>query len=299
MGPASAGRVIAGKYQLLAPLGEGAMGVVWRARQLALGRDVALKLLREDHRDPTHAERLLREARHAASVRDPHVVEVLDLGRSDDGVPYLVFELLEGETLGARLRHGPMPVEDVKRVGVGMLRGLAAVHRAGLLHRDLKPDNVFLAREGGETVVKLLDFGVSRRTVDAHVDVQLTAPGTLLGTPMYMSIEQLRGDVDLDARSDLHSVGAILYEALAGRPPHVESSLAALTVAKVERDPPALGSLNPGLPSALCAVVHRALQRHRSQRFGSAHEMPCFPDPPNAQGSAFIGLAAGSVQTEL
>ncbi len=269
----SENRVIAGKYELLFPLGQGGMGIVWRARHLTLGRDVALKLIHDGGGDPVAVERFLREARHAASVRHPNVLDVTDVGRTVDGLPYLVMELLEGENLGARLARGQLTVAEVVRLGVDILRGLSAVHEAGLLHRDLKPENVFLAMEAEETVVKLVDFGISRNVAEAAFITNITVPGTVMGTPAYMSVEQLRGESELDARSDLYSVGVILYEALAGKRPHVGSSVAALIAAKLERDPVALLSLRPELPGALCGVVHRALNRQREQRFASAREM--------------------------
>jgi hypothetical protein len=273
MASPQAGQTIAGKYQLISPIGEGGMGVVWRARHLALGRDVAIKLIHEASGDRVLGERFLREARHAASVRHPNVVDVIDSGSTDAGLPFFVMELLEGRTLGARLALGRPPLGEVLRIAVGMLRGLAAVHAAGLLHRDLKPENVFLAAEAGEAVVKLLDFGVARSQGEHAAAALLTQPGTLLGTPAYMSIEQLRGAGDLDARSDLYAVGAILYEALAGQRPHGGATVALLIAAKLERDPEALLVLRPDLPGALCGIVHRALHRERAERFASATEM--------------------------
>ncbi len=273
MASLQAGQIIAGKYQLLSPIGEGGMGVVWRARHLALGRDVAIKLIHEASVDGTLRERFLREARHAASVRHPNVVDVIDIGSTEAGLPFFVMELLEGRTLGARLALGRLPLEEVLWIAVGTLRGLAAVHAAGLLHRDLKPENIFLAVEGGETVVKLLDFGVARSQREPAAAALLTQPGTMLGTPAYMSIEQLRGAEDLDARSDLYAVGAILYEALAGQRPHGGATVALLIAAKLERDPEALLAVRPDLPGALCGIVHRALHRQRAERFTSATEM--------------------------
>ena len=249
------------------------MGVVWRARHLGLGREVAVKLIHGEVLDANSVERFLREARNAARVRHPNVLDVTDVGQTEYGEPYLVMELLEGESLGARLSRGPMSVAEVVSTGAGILRGLAAVHEAGLLHRDLKPDNVFLARVAGETVVKLVDFGISKHVEDPAARTKLTQTGTIVGTPHYMSVEQLCGAPDLDGRSDLFSVGVILYEALGRQLPHDGDSLTAVIAAKLEREPEALAVLRPDVPRALCAVVERALARRREARFSTATEM--------------------------
>jgi serine/threonine-protein kinase len=302
------GFIISGKYELIAPLGEGGMGIVWRALHVGLGREVAVKLIHHDVLDANSIERFLREARNAAAVRHPNVLDVTDVGRTDRGEPYLVMELLDGESLGARLSRGPMSVTEVVSIGAGILRGLAAVHTAGLLHRDLKPDNVFLAQIAGETVVKLVDFGISKNVEDPAARAKLTQTGTIVGTPHYMSVEQLCGARDIDARSDLFSVGVILYEALARQLPHDGDSLTAVIAAKLEREPDALAVLRPDIPSALCAVVDRALARKRERRFTTAGQMrdallavgsPAATTSPVAQTVAGFAPTVRSVPTPV
>src|SRR5690606_30027952 len=210
-GPAE-GLVIAGRYELEALIGEGGMARVWRAKDLTLQRLVAVKFLflREDRDRRTMVDRFLREARIAAAVRHPNVVDLLDFGTTEEGRPFMVMELLAGESLEARLSRQPtLTLEELVRIAAGILDGLAAVHKAGIVHRDLKPDNVFLLDDDGEVRPKLLDFGVSRETsaTSGRRSALTTNDGYLVGTPEYMSPEQARGLRDVDWRTDIYSAG--------------------------------------------------------------------------------------------
>jgi serine/threonine protein kinase len=261
-----------GKYQLLSQLGEGGMGVVWRAHHVLLNRPVAIKFIRREALGDETAERFMNEARNTAAVRHPNVIDVSDVGVTPAGEPYLVMELLNGESLAQRLTRGPLSVPECSLVASHVLLGLSAVHEAGLVHRDLKPDNIFITRPGGSPLVKLIDFGIARRAERAQ-ERAITQIGTLVGTPDYMSFEQLLGTAVLDARSDLFAVGVILYEALTGALPHTGASIAALTVARMNQEPAPLRGFRPDVPESLSAVIHRALRREREDRYPSARAM--------------------------
>ena len=271
-----AGRVLDGRYVIGDPLGEGGMGIVYAARQSETQRQVAIKVLRsEPHRLPEALERFRREARAAGLVGHDNICDVLDVGRLDDGTPYLVMPLLRGRTLGAVLREaGPLPVARVVDIGAQILSGLAAAHGAGIIHRDLKPENVFLVRMGDrDDFVKLLDFGISK-SIDAPAsDGAITHTGSVVGTPFYMAPEQARGRKDLDARVDLYAVGVMLYRMTTGRLPFAGDGYNAI-ISSILVDPyPPPGSLRPDLPRALEAVILRAMDRDRHARFASAGEM--------------------------
>ena len=205
-----------GPYDILAPLGAGGMGLVFRARDTRLGREVALKTLPpESLADPSRRQRFEAEARAASALNHPNVVSVFDVG-TENGTPFLVTELLSGETLREKLKRGPLPPRKVIELAVQAAHGLAAVHDKGLVHRDLKPDNLFITREGS---LKILDFGVARTTESATPPagtLPLTQSGAIMGTAGYMAPEQVRGQV-ADARSDLFALGAIIYECLTGQ----------------------------------------------------------------------------------
>lgn len=269
-------RVVAEKYELLDRIGEGGFGAVWRARELASGKLVAIKLIRPEIVDDRSLSRFVREAELSRSIHHPNVVEVLDHG-THGGRPYLVMELLEGESLEARLEKLPPPtIAELVSWTRGALRGLAAVHSRGIVHRDLKPGNLFLTKSGDETVVKVLDFGLSRSvlgSLDGAPLESLTRTHQFLGTPFYVSPEQVRSAKRIDARSDLYSVGVILYEAIAGRRPFDGESAAAVIAAVVADEPPPLEDVRPDLPKTLSAVVSRALSKDATERFANAEEM--------------------------
>ncbi|MCZ7686655.1 MAG: protein kinase [Sandaracinaceae bacterium] len=267
------GDVVAGRYRLIERLGAGGMGEVWRAEQTALGREVALKLVQEGAAQALGdaRARFRREAELAAEVEHRNVVGIIDFGTTDEGTQYLVMPLLKGEPLESRLARRPPSILELLEWTRGVLGGLAAIHDKGIVHRDLKPANVFLAEDADGVVPKLLDFGISRRSEAGAAG--LTALGTAIGTPRYMAPEQFESARDVDARADLWSAGAMLYEALAGRAPYESADPFAIFRAMLEDDPPPLASLRPELPAALAEIVHRALAREPGQRFESARAM--------------------------
>jgi hypothetical protein len=257
-------------YRVVAELGRGGMGCVLRASNPVLQRDEALKvMLPEVAARPRARERFLREARAMAALRHDHVVEVYHV-REAEGVPYLAMPLLEGETLAARLkREKALPPAEVVRIGREMAEGLAAAHEAGLIHRDVKPANVWLEAPGGR--VKLLDFGLARQE-DAAVG--LTGEGAALGTPAYMSPEQVNGE-PLDARSDLFSVGSVLYECATGRPAFSGPTVSAVLSAVVRKNPPAARAVNPQVPAGLSGLIADLLHKGPDGRPASAQELGC------------------------
>ena len=271
------GREVDGKYSITRLIGRGGMGAVYEAEHLGIGRRVALKFVdREWAKDDTVASRFAREARAASSIESDHIVSVFDAGM-DEGRPYLVMELLRGEDLGTRLRRlTRIPVEDAAHVVAQVLRGLACAHAAGIVHRDLKPDNVFLTNRGDDPLfAKIVDFGISKfeKTKGGTTPLALTQKGIVLGTPLYMSPEQAQAFADLDARADLYSVGAILFECLTGRPPHTGETYEQVIVSICIRDAPDLRAIVPNVPDVVAAFVARALARDRLARFQSAEAM--------------------------
>lgn len=265
--------VVADKYRIVGVLGRGGMGTVYEAVHTGIGKRVALKFL-EAHAEsdaPTRA-RFLREAQTASLVESPHVVHVFDSGWSEDGVPFMVLELLRGEDLRALLRReGRLPVEQAISIAEQSLRALIQLHAAGIVHRDLKPENVYLCNiEDSEPLVKILDFGISKVTgPQASLDT-LTHEGTVLGTAYYMSPEQARGEPDTDPRSDIYALGTILYEMLTGRTPYLGNVHHAVLVDICTRDAPDVRLLAPLVSAELAQVITRALSRDRELRFESA-----------------------------
>jgi serine/threonine-protein kinase len=281
------GEIIAGKYRIQHVLGEGGMGCVVSARHLLLNQDVAIKfLLPAAARDPQYVERFFREARAAAAMKSEHVVRVIDVGTLDGGMPYMVMEHLAGIDLAARVQQrGPLPVEEAINYTLQACEALAEAHAVGLVHRDIKPSNLFLTRRtDGSPLVKLLDFGIAKAV--SAVDGALTATGAVMGSPNYMSPEQIRSAKTVDARSDIWSLGATLHELLTGMPPFVADTFWALCAAIVTDPPVRLGTLRPDAASGLQAVILRCLEKDPARRFPSvaalAHELAPFA-PPQAR----------------
>ena len=267
------GSVVADKYELIRVLGVGGMGAVYEARHLFTKRHVALKLLRGDGaRSESYAARLLVEARAASAVGHPAIVDVLDAGRTEDGSPYIVLELLAGEDLDCALHDNRISTTEMVAIGIQILEALAAAHAQGIVHRDIKPDNIFLTRnERGEARVKLLDFGLAKG-MTAGTEGWKTVAGIVVGTPDYMSPEQARGD-PVDARTDLWSTGVLLYRGLAGRTPFVDDNYNRLMIQILTQQAQPLVELRPDLPESVLRVVDRALQRDRELRWQTAREM--------------------------
>ncbi|HZI64190.1 MAG TPA: protein kinase, partial [Thermoanaerobaculia bacterium] len=278
-----------GPYEILAPLGAGGMGEVYRAHDPRLGREVAIKVLPPEV--ATDADRLRRfeqEARSASALNHQNILVVFDVGRQD-GTSYLVTELLRGESLRERLTHGALPARRALDIATAIARGLAAAHEQGIVHRDLKPENVFLTKDGG---VKILDFGLAKLLPPAETasaiggapTVDHTQPGQLLGTAGYMSPEQARGE-PATARSDLFALGCILYEMLTGRRAFARQS-AAETMAAILRDEPRPPrEIAPDLPPALERLVAHCLEKEPEQRFQSARDLAYDLDELAAPGA--------------
>jgi serine/threonine-protein kinase len=280
------GQVIAGKLRLERPLARGGMGSVWVAHHLQLDTPVAVKFM---HPALTASEsartRFEREARACAQLQSPHVVRVSDYGVEDD-MPYIVMELLQGEDLGQRLRReGRLTIADAARILDPICKALRRAHEMGLVHRDLKPGNIFLARHDDEEIVKVLDFGIAKAITPAAPPQTSVSPaavtqgagvtgsGNLLGSPLYMSPEQIRKSKEVDHRSDLWSVGVILYQALTGRTPFVEDEIGAVLVAICTEPIPRPSSIAPDLGPAVDRFFERALAREPSERFQNAREL--------------------------
>jgi serine/threonine-protein kinase len=264
------GVVVAEAYEITGLLGKGGMGAVWAARHLRLpGKRVAIKVLLGGADDAQALARFKREAEVASRIGHAGIVEVLDFNQLPDGTPYQVLEYLAGESLGARLRRGRVTVDAALDVARQMGSALAAAHRAGVVHRDLKPENVFLCpTDAGGVVadrVKVLDFGISKIRGSQTVKTQ---DQVLIGTPQYMSPEQASGqNADIDGRTDLFALAAIVYEMLAGRPAFSGDSVVAVIMNVVTGTPAPLASLVPGLPPNVIAAVERGLAKKPDDRF--------------------------------
>jgi serine/threonine-protein kinase len=267
--------MIAGRYALRAEIGRGGCATVYEAHDLRLGRLVALKMVKENARDAQATARFTREARAAAAIHHPNVCGVSDAGFLEDGRPYLVMERLHGETLTHCLRRlGRLAPLDVIDIALQLLSALDAVHAMGVVHRDVKPDNVFLVpRSGCGPLVKLLDFGMCRRVAPAvRDDATLTRAGQVVGTPEYMSPEQVSGKREFGARIDLYATGVILYEALSGQRAFPGKDAREVVVSVLVRSLPPLRSIRPEIPLALDRIVARAMERDPSFRYSSATE---------------------------
>ena len=266
-----------GPYELLSSLGAGGMGEVYRARDTRLDRDVAVKVIAADGAaDLDRLHRFEQEARAVAALDHPHILSIHDVG-TENGTAYVVFELLEGETLRQRLERGAIPTRKAMELAVQMCRGLAVAHARGIIHRDLKPENLFLTRDGR---LKILDFGLAKLSESPEREQELqkvragtaTEPGMLLGTVGYMSPEQARGK-PADARSDLFAVGAILYEMLSGRRAFEGATPADLLSAILTLEPPEIAAPNGAVPAALERVVRRCLEKDPEERLQSARDV--------------------------
>ncbi len=274
-GVMQSGQTIAGKYRLNQPIGAGGMASVWSATNVFTERHFAIKFLHPNvAKTPEAAHRFLMEAKVSARVNHPNIIEIIDVGQTEDGALFMVMELLQGVSLETAIRRQSPPMLLCEFIGVmiDVSRALAAAHRSGVVHRDLKPTNVYLhmIREG-VAVPKLLDFGVSKFTEETNH--ALTVAGTVLGSPLYMSPEQAMGMDDIDGRTDIFAFGAILFEALAGCRPYEAANFNALLVSIATTQPKSIDKFAPHMPEPLRAIVRACLVTDRKKRIASFDEI--------------------------
>jgi hypothetical protein len=262
------GRVLAGRYRIERGIGVGGMATVYRATTDE-PRAVAVKVLnRSFARDVGIRARFSREVKTAAALAHPNVVEIYDSGETEDGAPFLVMELLVGDTLRGTMASGPSAPALALTLGVGIARGLARAHDFGVVHRDLKPENVFVVPSGSRRIAKLVDFGIARR----RDDVRLTRAGGLVGSPPYLAPERIHGEED-DPSSDLYSLGVVLFELLTGRLPFIAENALGYIHQHLDGVPPPVRSLRPDCPEPLAALVARLLAKQRKDRPVDAHQV--------------------------
>ncbi|UQA57649.1 serine/threonine-protein kinase [Polyangium aurulentum] len=267
------GQHITSTLRLVRLIGKGGMGSVWVADHLALATQVAVKFMSSSFvENQALVQRFRTEAMAAAQIKSPHVAQVFDHGIMSDGTPYIVMELLEGEDLKRRIRReGPLPLRDVSQIIAQACKALGRAHQLGIVHRDIKPDNIFLCNMDGETFVKLLDFGIAKLGPDNALGA--TTTGSMMGTPLYMSPEQLLSAKRVDFRSDLWSLGVVAYHAVTGRVPFNGETVGSLSVAVHTGSFVLPSAVRQGVPPSLDAWFLRALRRDQNERFGSAREL--------------------------
>ncbi|HXK19345.1 MAG TPA: serine/threonine-protein kinase [Polyangiaceae bacterium] len=286
IGDARVGQVIGGSYRIVRYIGSGGSSHVFQAEHLRLGKAFAIKLLREGlDNNRRAAQRFRREAKAIARLNSEHIVSVVDCGELDDGTPYLVMELLEGEDLRSLLnREGSLPARRAVQIVIEACRGLTVVHEAGLIHRDLKPENLFITKRAtGEDWCKVLDFGVAK--MEASLS---TAQGAIVGTVRYMAPEQLGDGAAVGPATDVYALGAVLYECFSGRAAFDGDTIQQVMFGVMNREPAALAELCPNLPRELVAVVEHCLSKTVNKRPRSATELA-------GALSAAIGSAIGAV----
>lgn len=309
-----AGDVLAGKYRVERVLGQGAMGIVVAARHLELGELFAVKLLLpETLGRPQAVERFLREARAAARLKSEHVARVTDVGRLEDGSPFMIMEHLTGSDLQQIVRaRGPLSVADAVTYTLQVCDALAEAHALGIVHRDMKPSNLFLTtRPNGTACVKVLDFGISKEA--GHGAVDLTGTGEVFGTPLYMAPEQMTRTKDADVRSDIWSLGAVLYEILTGTAPFRATSITEVVARVLQEQALPPSHHRPDLPVSLDAIVLRCLQKRPADRYQRIAELATAlhgvyssyagaeprmtPAPPALPAQASVGVRSGEAST--
>ena len=273
----SVGQIIDGKYRVNHVLGHGGMSVVVAAEHLQLGQRVAIKFLRASAlANPEAVARFEREARSAARIRSEHVARVMDVGRLPTGADYMVIEFLEGQDLSQVIAtRGPLPVKDAVGYILQACDAIGEAHSLGIVHRDLKPANIFMAhRPNRSIVIKVLDFGISKTMAFGGVPTSnLTDASAVMGSPLYMSPEQLRSTRDADARSDIWALGATLYQLLAGVTPFQAETVAMLCIVILSQPPHPLRARRSDVPPELEAVVLRCLEKDPARRFASVAEL--------------------------
>jgi serine/threonine protein kinase len=282
------GTVVAGKYAVVRLIGDGGMGSVYEARHETLSRRFAIKFMRPEYAArPDIQHRFENEAKLAGSLEHPNLAAVTDFGRSSDGAPYLVMEYLEGRDCGHLLREsGPLPVARAADLIYQACRGLAVVHRAGAVHRDLKPENLFVTDAGdGSDLVKVLDFGIAK--ILSRDGISMTGTG-ILGTTHYMSPEQVRSSRDVDARTDVWSLGVVLYQLLTNRRAFEGGNLPAVLLQIMDADPPSLSQLRPDLPAELVGIVEQTMKKSLEARISSVQLLAQLLAPFTARGHRML-----------
>jgi serine/threonine-protein kinase len=287
------GRVLGGRYRLLERLGQGGMGTVYRGTHTLMEKPVAVKILRAElATDGEAVARFHREARSASRLDHDHCIRVTDFGQSDDGLLFLVMELLDGVSLSHVTRRGPLPAARAAAVGVAIAEALGHAHEQGIIHRDLKPDNVFLARRPkGREIVKVLDFGLAKLASDSALGPSITRDGTVFGTPEYMAPEQAEGE-RLDNRTDIYGLGVILYQLVTGEVPFSSPNFVALLTKQVSEQPVPPRERRPELdiPPGLELVILRCLEKSRDDRFATAADLSDALEPFAAGDVSQAGL---------
>jgi serine/threonine-protein kinase len=282
----SEGAVVLGKLRVVRNLGQGGIGAVYEVEHELTRHRRALKVLHPRFReDKELVERFLREASAAGRIGNAHIVETFDAGKLEDGSPFLLMELLQGEPLTEVLRReGRLEVGRACALLVQCCESVAAAHEAGIVHRDLKPDNLFVTTRDGRPFVKVLDFGISKFDADPGA-LGVTATGIALGTPLYMAPEQMRGAKNVDARADVYSLGVVLYECLAGGTPYGGDSFAELAAQALTGKAVPLDERRSEVPAALSLAVHRAMAVNRDERFTSPRELAAALGPFAVEGT--------------
>jgi serine/threonine protein kinase len=302
-------RLLANRYEILGEIARGGCGAVYEASDLHVDRLVAIKILQANGLDRAAAARFAREARVASAILHPNVCSVRDAGTVEDGAPFLVMDRLYGETLRSYMsRIGRVDADEAIEIAVQMLSGLDAAHSLNIVHRDMKPENVFITRPHGQLpLVKLLDFGMCRRKAEQPLDDgTLTRVGTVVGTPEYMAPEQASGKRDFDLRIDLYAVGIMLYEALTGARAFPGANARAVLISVLTRKLPPVRETCPEVPLALDRIVARAVERDPRARYGSAaelqhdllHARTALRRQRNALAQAQLGAHAGGQVSE-
>jgi serine/threonine-protein kinase len=274
------GSTLSGRYQITRKIGQGGMGAVFEATHTLIGKRVAVKVLLDKYaRREAIVARLEQEARLASSIGHEHIIDINDFGTTEDGRTFVVMEFLEGESLAECLhREGKLPEQRILRIAYQIASALGAAHAKGIVHRDVKPENVFLLKRKDQDFVKVVDFGISKslRASDARREeeqVRLTQTGMVLGTPLYMSPEQARGDENLDHRIDIYAVGVIMYELATGRVPFLGTNYLSVISQVLNDEPKSPRSIRPELSDEFEAIVMRALEKDKDSRYQSTEEM--------------------------